>query len=177
MTLLGPFVAHRFSAQQPPHWLKGAVASGELAPESLDIWATIAGELGRNFETAAAVSYWENEMRSLGLPLPRKLIPPLDSEVESDETVGEWREQFVNSTAMRTNLEGKARQLGESDLETILSRHQTHRNPTVEFEKQYQFHLILIRKHLAKKSDDPSWSERLEALMRKVDKLLSQAGA
>jgi len=176
MTFLGPLVAHRFSAQQPPPWLKGAVASGEMGPESLDVWMAIASELGRNFEMAAAISYWENEMRKKGLSLPRKLIPPLNSDVESDETVSDWREQFVNSTSMRTNLEGKVRQLGVSDLEALLSRHQTHRNPTVEFEKQYQFHIILIRKHLDRKIDDPAWIERLEALMRRLDKLLSQAG-
>lgn len=169
------FVAQRFSAQQPPTWLKSAVSAGELPVESIDVWTGISRELGRNFDMSSAVSYWENEMRLRGLSFPQNLVPPLNSEVGSDETVGEWRLQFVNSEMMLKHLESRASQLGLDPIESIL--HRDHHNPTVEFEKNYQFHLILIRKLLAGNFDESSTKERLEVLLRKLNKLLTQAGS
>jgi len=153
-----------------------AVELGDLNEEALGVWTHVVETLATHFEGGAALTYWRNECRELGIEVDDLLGPRTPSEVRVGDDVDEWAKQNKRSRAFFEELRQSDRKWSTAlrrlvmplaglpkayqkrvdmvqDARRVLSElmdaareHQRHLNPTLALEEAYQFNLISILK-------------------------------
>jgi hypothetical protein len=164
--------------------MTGAVAAGELDPESLRLWPSIVAQLGEHFDEYAAAAYWRNKAEERGVLVPDQIVPLTKAwwKVDKTDTIEEWaklakrsegllQEQDRLIGAWQAQLQRDGRQEGLmvlGKLTGLTARYEGHTNPTVGFEQAFQFAVLVADKAFDKAypADDADYQTWLTGALK-----------
>lgn len=160
-------------ASRAPVWLLEGVRTGIIPEGAVGVWADVSHRLRKHFDETAASVYWKNEAEAQGLQVPKKYGVAETGKWEvGDDLVSAWERQTARTRTMaegvmklfrswRKGLDDLERDLGltgiDFPIETLealdslartLDVYYGHTTPVAEFEEEFQFSLVLVKKRL-----------------------------